>query len=175
MRTRAQGYGYVVYEMTADATKALEHWNGREVAGIALKVSIQSLPPVAPLGGGMPVSVPLGGLPGMGLPPPPAAPQMPALPSASLLAAAPQLSALLPQLNLSLGGALGLPPGGFPGLPAGFPGLPGAPPVQLPGPPPLPGGVFPMPQPQEQSVPNSGIGEQRPSSPPWCPWWQPAP
>ncbi|EFJ41426.1 hypothetical protein VOLCADRAFT_84128 [Volvox carteri f. nagariensis] len=39
---RSQGYGYVTYANVLDATKAVEHWNGRVVAGSALKVSVSS-------------------------------------------------------------------------------------------------------------------------------------
>lgn len=165
---QSQGYGYVQFTSTADATKALQHWNGREVAGVALKVSVTSvIPPQMPaappaLPGGMMPGAWLGGMPGMSgmltgsmLPPPPALPGMagmpgmlppppavPAGPSASLLAAAPQLAGLLGMAMPSL-----------PGMPAAVGALPSAQQMALP---PPPAGPPPAPEP---AVVNSGIGE----------------
>lgn len=160
---QSQGYGYVQFTSTADATKALQHWNGREVAGVALKVSVTSvIPPQMPAAAAAaPPMMPgawMAGMPGMSgmltggmLPPPPAlpdgmgmlpmpmAPAMPAGPSASLLAAAPQLAGLLGMT---------------------VPSLPGMPAASLPMPqmalPPPPAGPPPAPEP---AVVNSGIGE----------------
>ncbi|GLC42235.1 hypothetical protein PLESTB_000645800 [Pleodorina starrii] len=137
---RSQGYGYITYANVLDATKAVEHWNGRVVAGSALKVSVSSVSPVP----NAPAATPAGALP---LPPP--------VPPGGVLGAA----------GIQLPGPPGVAPGGValslpPELASRFglamPGV-AAPGVGLPGAPPATAAAAAAP-PQEQAY-NSGIGE----------------
>ncbi len=107
---KSQGFGYVTFSNSADAVKALEHWNDRTVAGAALKVTVAA-PPAALLPG-LAGAIPglAGAVPGL-LPPPPGIP----------LTLTPELAS---QFGLAMPGAL---PGGLPGALPGPPPMPGLP------------------------------------------------
>lgn len=111
---KSQGFGYVTFSNSADAVKALEHWNDRVVAGAALKVTVAAPPAgtAAALLPGLAGAIPglAGAVPGL-LPPPPGIP----------LTLTPELAS---QFGLALPGAVqGALPGALPGPPP-MPGLP---------------------------------------------------